>query len=179
MVRFAEPTKSASRRAAGLRGLRQPTAAAACWAAASSGASLHDEVRPSRAAGRQALDRSREWYIATLGLKVEFEIPARHAGRCRTARALRSSWRRGRLRRTASRSGSRSTMSTKTFAEWTARGVVFAHGPRGRISGVTGRKLKPIPTATSCACGTSVRNEGEVPGAVTEASLAVRAASRW
>ncbi|MBY0324411.1 MAG: VOC family protein [Reyranella sp.] len=26
------------------------------------------------------LDRSREWYIATLGLKVEFEIPACQAG---------------------------------------------------------------------------------------------------
>jgi catechol 2,3-dioxygenase-like lactoylglutathione lyase family enzyme len=53
------------------------------------------------------LDRSREWYIATLGLKVEFEIPL---------------W-------------FQVDDVDKAFGEWTARGVAFAHPPQKNFWG--------------------------------------------
>ena len=57
------------------------------------------------------LDRSRDWYIATLGLKVEFEIPARHAVALQDGEGfalfLEDAW-----LRTASPCGSRSRTST-------------------------------------------------------------------
>ncbi len=82
------------------------------------------------------LDRSREWYLSTLGLKVEFEVPDR-----RTV-ALNDG------------EGFAIFLQEKpnvvphgialwfqvddvdaSFAEWSARGVKFAHGPQKNFWG--------------------------------------------
>jgi catechol 2,3-dioxygenase-like lactoylglutathione lyase family enzyme len=76
--------------------------------------------------------RSRDWYVRTLGLKVEFEVPDR-----RTI-ALQDSEDFAIFLQQASSPGTphgcalwfRVTDVDATFAEWSARGVKFAHGPR-------------------------------------------------
>ena len=102
------------------------------------------------------LDRSREWYIATLGLKVEFEIPARHAVALQDGEGFAIFLEE---RADVVPNGIALWFQVddvdKTFGEWTARGVAFAHRRR-RISGDTAPSSS-IPTATSCACGTSAR----------------------
>jgi hypothetical protein len=50
------------------------------------------------------LTRSRRWYLDTLGLTVEFEVPERQTVALQDVDA--------------------------TFAEWSARGAEFSHGPR-------------------------------------------------
>lgn len=82
------------------------------------------------------LDRSRDWYISALGLKVEFEVPGR--------------------RTTALNDGEGFAIFLQekpdvvpngialwfqvddvdaTFAQWSARGIGFAHGPQKNFWG--------------------------------------------
>ena len=76
--------------------------------------------------------RSRDWYVATLGLKVEFEIPARKAVALQDSAGF-----------TIFLSPASSPVEPRenafwfqvddvdaTYAEWSARGVAFNHGPR-------------------------------------------------
>jgi catechol 2,3-dioxygenase-like lactoylglutathione lyase family enzyme len=123
------------------------------------------------------LDRSREWYIATLGLKVEFEIPARHAVALQDGEGF------------AIFLEERAGVAPNGIALWfqvddvdkVLRGVDGARRrlrssaaeeflgirPRARRS----RRLRRAPVGRA-------HDEGEV-GAVIEASLAIRITSGW
>ena len=78
------------------------------------------------------VDRSREWYVETLGLKVEFEVPERRSV------ALQDSERFAIFLQEVSIAVAPNgcalwfqvTDVDATFADWTTRGVAFAHGPR-------------------------------------------------
>lgn len=78
------------------------------------------------------LDRSRDWYVATLGLTVEFEVPDRHTVALQDSDGFTIF-----LRAVASAVAPNECALwfqvsdvDATFAEWSARGVAFAHGPR-------------------------------------------------
>ena len=77
------------------------------------------------------LDRSREWYIATLGLKVEFEIPARHAVALQDGEGFAIF-----LEESTGVAPNGIALWFQVddvdaaYAQWTARGVTFAHEPR-------------------------------------------------
>ena len=83
-----------------------------------------------------SLDRSRAWYIATLGLKVEFEIPARTAVALQDGEGFAIFLEE---RTDVVPNGIALWFQVddvdKTFGEWTARGVVFAHGPQKNFWG--------------------------------------------
>ncbi|MFI4999446.1 MAG: VOC family protein, partial [Reyranellales bacterium] len=78
-----------------------------------------------------SVERSRDWYIATLGLKVEFEVPER-----RTVALQDSDGFALFLAQSANAAPNGCALWFQvedvdaTFAEWSARGVVFAHGPQ-------------------------------------------------
>lgn len=82
------------------------------------------------------LDRSRDWYVEMLGLKVEFEIAGRHAVALQDGEgfALFLEQREG-----VAPNGIALWFQVddvdRTFAEWTARGVAFAHGPQKNFWG--------------------------------------------
>jgi catechol 2,3-dioxygenase-like lactoylglutathione lyase family enzyme len=82
------------------------------------------------------LDRSRAWYIATLGLKVEFEIPARHAVALQDGEGFAIFLEE---RADVVPNGIALWFQVddvdKTFGEWTARGVAFAHPPQKNFWG--------------------------------------------
>jgi catechol 2,3-dioxygenase-like lactoylglutathione lyase family enzyme len=82
------------------------------------------------------LDRSRDWYIATLGLKVEFEIPARHAVALQDGEgfAIFLEERTGVVPNGIALWFQVDDVD-KVFAEWTARGVAFAHPPQKNFWG--------------------------------------------
>ena len=78
------------------------------------------------------LARSRGWYIRTLGLTVEFEVPERQTVALQDTEGF-----------TIFLQGAQATVAPNqcalwfqvadveaTFAEWSARGVEFSHGPR-------------------------------------------------
>jgi catechol 2,3-dioxygenase-like lactoylglutathione lyase family enzyme len=76
--------------------------------------------------------RSRDWYVATLGLTVEFEIPDRQAVALQDSEGFAIF-----LQQVSS--GARPDGCALwfqvpdvevTFAEWSSRGVAFSHGPR-------------------------------------------------
>ena len=76
--------------------------------------------------------RSREWYVATLGLKVEFEIPDRRSVALQDSDGFTIF-----LHEASSDVGPNGCALwfqvadvDTTFAEWSARGVAFAHGPQ-------------------------------------------------
>jgi catechol 2,3-dioxygenase-like lactoylglutathione lyase family enzyme len=77
------------------------------------------------------LERSRAWWIGTLGLKVEFELPERRSVALQDGDGFA-------VFLTEQPGVAPSGIALwfqvddvdRTFAEWTARGVVFAHGPR-------------------------------------------------
>ncbi len=78
------------------------------------------------------LARSRSWYINTLGLKVEFEVPDRQTVALQDSNDFTIF-----LQQTQSGvhpNGCalwfRVVDVDATFGEWSARGVQFAHGPR-------------------------------------------------
>ena len=112
-----------------------PRTAAACWAEASSGASRHDEVRPSQPAGQQSRPLARL-----------VRLHARPEGRVRDRRQPHrgAAGRRG-LRDLPAGKAGRAPNGTALwfqvddvdaiFAEWTARGVAFAHGPQKNFWG--------------------------------------------
>jgi catechol 2,3-dioxygenase-like lactoylglutathione lyase family enzyme len=78
------------------------------------------------------LDRSRHWYVETLGLKIEFEVPERHAVAVQDTddftiflQQAHSPVHPGECAlyfQVADVDG--------TFAEWSQRGAVFSHAPR-------------------------------------------------
>ncbi|MPZ36051.1 MAG: hypothetical protein GEV13_34705 [Rhodospirillales bacterium] len=82
------------------------------------------------------LDRSRGWYISTLGLKVEFEIPDRRTVALQDGEGFAIF-----LQEKAGATANGGALwfqvddVDKAFAEWTARGVVFAHGPQKNFWG--------------------------------------------
>jgi catechol 2,3-dioxygenase-like lactoylglutathione lyase family enzyme len=83
------------------------------------------------------LARSRRWYVATLGLAVEFEVPDRNAVALQDSEGFTIF-----LQETAGApQGSGCALWFQvadvdgTFAEWSARGVEFAHEPRNTYWG--------------------------------------------
>jgi catechol 2,3-dioxygenase-like lactoylglutathione lyase family enzyme len=76
-------------------------------------------------------NRSRDWYVAILGMKVEFEVPER-----RTVALLDSEGFTIFLQEVSEVDPRgcalwfQVTDVEATFAEYSARGVVFSHGPR-------------------------------------------------
>jgi len=76
--------------------------------------------------------RSRAWYVATLGLKVEFEVPERKTVALQDSNGFAIF-----LQQTASTVDPNGCAFwfqvvdvDATFADWSARGVEFSHGPR-------------------------------------------------
>jgi catechol 2,3-dioxygenase-like lactoylglutathione lyase family enzyme len=78
------------------------------------------------------LDRSRAWWIDTLGLKVEFELPDRRSVALQDGEgfAIFLSEQRGATTPGGTALWFQVDDVDRTFAEWTARGVTFAHGPQ-------------------------------------------------
>jgi catechol 2,3-dioxygenase-like lactoylglutathione lyase family enzyme len=82
------------------------------------------------------LDRARDWYISTLGLKVEFEIADRRTVALQDGEGFAIF-----LQEKAGATANGVALwfqiddVDKTFAEWSARGVVFAHGPQKNFWG--------------------------------------------
>ena len=77
------------------------------------------------------LARSRSWYVTTLGLAVEFEVPERHAVAVQDSDDftifLEEAGEPVRPRGCALYF--RVADVEQTFVEWTARGIAFSHGP--------------------------------------------------
>lgn len=76
--------------------------------------------------------RSRDWYVGTLGLEVEFEIGERRAVALRDSDgfAIFLQQAEGPIRPGGCALWFQVDDVEATFAAWAARGVVFAHGPR-------------------------------------------------
>lgn len=82
------------------------------------------------------LDRSREWYTEMLGLKVEFEIAARQSVALQDGEGFAIFLEeRQDVMPTGIALWFQVDDVDKTFAEWTARGVAFAHGPQKNFWG--------------------------------------------
>lgn len=78
-----------------------------------------------------SLERSRDWYIATLGLAVEFEVPDRRT----VALGDSAGFALFLQEKPAARPDGVALWFQvddvdATFAQWSARGVAFAHGPQ-------------------------------------------------
>ncbi len=77
------------------------------------------------------LDRSRDWYTSTLGLKVEFEVPERRSVALQDGEGFAIFLQE---KTDVVPNGIALWFQVDdvdaTFAEWSARGVAFAHGPR-------------------------------------------------
>ena len=76
--------------------------------------------------------RSRDWYATTLGLKVEFEVPERRTIALQDSEGFAIFLQQGSSPVTPDGCALwfQVTDVDATFAEWSARGVKFAHGPR-------------------------------------------------
>ena len=103
-----------------------------------------------------SLDRSRDWYVATLGLKVEFEIAASRTVSLQDGEGFAIF-----LQEKPGATSNGTALWVQVddvdaiFAEWTARGVAFNHGPQKNFWGYG--PDSSTRTAISCACGTSAR----------------------
>ena len=82
------------------------------------------------------LDRSRDWYMSTLGLKVEFEIPDRRTVALQDGEGFAIFLQE---KPDVVPNGIALWFQVDdvdaTFAQWAARGVVFAHGPQKNFWG--------------------------------------------
>ncbi len=83
------------------------------------------------------LARSRAWYVITLGLKVEFEVPDRGTVALQDSGGFALF-----LQEVASGAVPNGTALwfqvddvDETYADWSARGVSFAHGPQKNFWG--------------------------------------------
>jgi catechol 2,3-dioxygenase-like lactoylglutathione lyase family enzyme len=82
------------------------------------------------------LDRSRHWYVTALGLTVEFEVPDRRTVALQDGLGFAIF-----LQEKAGVAANGIALwfqvddVDKTFGEWTARGVAFAHGPQKNFWG--------------------------------------------
>jgi catechol 2,3-dioxygenase-like lactoylglutathione lyase family enzyme len=78
------------------------------------------------------LGRSRDWYVATLGLKVEFEVPDRNTVALQDSDGFAIFLHE--VKSPAQIDGHALWFQVAdvdaTFAEWSARGTAFTHGPR-------------------------------------------------
>jgi catechol 2,3-dioxygenase-like lactoylglutathione lyase family enzyme len=83
-----------------------------------------------------SLDRSRDWYMATLGLKVEFEVPDRRTVALQDGDGFAIF-----LQEKLGVAPNGIALWFQVddvdavFAQWTARGVAFAHGPQKNFWG--------------------------------------------
>jgi catechol 2,3-dioxygenase-like lactoylglutathione lyase family enzyme len=89
------------------------------------------------------LGRSRDWYTKTLGLKVEFEVPERKTVALQDTDDFALFLQEGSspVQPIGCALWFQVTDVDATFAEWSARGVEFAHGPRKSYWGY-GAELK-------------------------------------
>jgi len=78
------------------------------------------------------LARSRRWYVDTLGLRVEFEVPERQTSALQDTGDFTIFLQETRTPIHANGCAFWFQVADvdATFAEWSARGVAFAHGPR-------------------------------------------------
>ena len=101
------------------------------------------------------LARSRTWYIETLGLGVEFEVPDRQTVALQDTSDFTVFLQQ--VPAAVAPNGCALWFQVAdvdaTFTEWSARGVTFAHAPQ-KTYWATGRSCR-IPTGTWSACGTS------------------------
>jgi len=90
------------------------------------------------------LERSHDWYIETLGLKVEFEIPARNAVALQDGEGFAIFLEE---RAAVTPNGIALWFQVddvdRTFADWTARGIVFGHGPQKNFWGYGAELVDP------------------------------------
>ncbi len=91
------------------------------------------------------LDRSRAWYVATLGLKVEFEVPERRSVALQDSDGFAIF-----LQEVPSDVDPKGcalwfqvTDVDETYADWSARGVAFSHGPQKSFWGYGVELLDP------------------------------------
>jgi len=77
------------------------------------------------------LDRSRDWYISALGLKVEFEVPDRRTVALQDGEGFAIFLQE---KPEVAHNGVALWFQVddvdKTFADWEGRGVAFSHGPQ-------------------------------------------------
>jgi len=78
------------------------------------------------------LSRSRDWYVATLGLRVEFEIPQRRTVALQDGDGFAIFLQESDTPFVAESYALWFQVDDvdATFAAWSARGIAFAHGPR-------------------------------------------------
>lgn len=82
------------------------------------------------------LDRSRDWYVSTLGLKVEFEVPDRRTVALQDGEGFALF-----LEETTDVAPNGIALWFQVddvdaiFAQWSARGVAFVHGPQKNFWG--------------------------------------------
>src|SRR5262249_9696181 len=85
-----------------------------------------------------------EWYAANLGLKVEFEIPERHSVALQDSEGFAIFLQQAPV---VSPNGCamwfQVTDVDATYAEWSARGIIFAHGPQKSFWGYGAELVDP------------------------------------
>ena len=91
-----------------------------------------------------SLDRSRDWYMATLGLKVEFEVPDRRTVALQDGDGFAIF-----LQEKPGVAPNGVALWFQVddvdavFAQWTARGVAFGHGPQKNFWGYGAELVDP------------------------------------
>ncbi len=90
------------------------------------------------------LDRSRAWYIETLGLEVEFEVPDRRTVALQDGEGFALFLQE---KPPVTLNGVALWFQVDdveaTFTEWTARGVAFSHGPQKTFWGYGAELVDP------------------------------------
>ena len=78
------------------------------------------------------LTRSRDWYVRTLGLKIEFEVPDRQTVALQDSDGFTIFLQEvpSAVQANGAALWFQVTDVDATFTEWSARGVEFSHGPR-------------------------------------------------
>jgi catechol 2,3-dioxygenase-like lactoylglutathione lyase family enzyme len=91
------------------------------------------------------LARSRDWYIRTLGLKVEFEVPDRHTTALQDTDGFTIFIQEVRSPVTPNQCALWFQVDNvdTTFTDWSERGVEFAHGPRKSYWGYRAELVDP------------------------------------
>lgn len=91
------------------------------------------------------LARSRDWFIRTLGLKVEFEVPDRRTVALQDTDGFTIFLQEVRSLVVPNQCALwfQVTDVDTTFADWSARGVEFAHGPRKSYWGYGAELVDP------------------------------------
>jgi catechol 2,3-dioxygenase-like lactoylglutathione lyase family enzyme len=77
-----------------------------------------------------SLTRSRDWYVNTVGMKVEFEMPERRAVAVQDGEGFTIFLEEAPVVPGGCALWFQVVDVETVFAEWSARGVEFAHGPR-------------------------------------------------